>query len=160
VPKRVAAELSPELYRHLNGTDIASMEGKALLLCTAGADGWPHPAMLSYFEVAARDLRNVRVAVYGDSRTTANMRERKRATLLVIDTRLSCYIKGTVQELAPAMRTAPYNAVLNLQVEHVLFDEPSAELEPGVYVTAGVTYTPRTGDALRQARAVLAELLE
>jgi hypothetical protein len=160
VPKRIEAELSPELYRHLNGTDIASIEGKALLLCTTGADGWPHPAMLSYFEVVARDARNVRLAVYGNSQTTANMRERGRATLVIIDTRLACYIKGRVQELAPAMRSAPYNAVLNLQVEQVLFDEPSSELEPDVYVTGGVTYTPRAGEALRRARVGLAELLE
>jgi hypothetical protein len=88
------------------------------------------------------------------------MRERARATLLVIDTRLACYIKGTVQELAPAMRSAPYNAILNLEVEQVLFDEPSSELEPDVHVTGGVTYTPRKGEALRRARAALAELLE
>jgi hypothetical protein len=50
--------------------------------------------------------------------------------------------------------------MLNLRVEQVVFDEPPPELEPGVGVTSGVTYSPRTPDALARAQAILAELLE
>ena len=58
------------------------------------------------------------------------------------------------------MREAPYNAKLNLRIEQVLFDEPPPDLEPGVRVTGGIVYSPRTPEALARAHAVLAELLE
>jgi len=116
--------------------------------------------MLSYFEVAAPDRHNLRLAVYNDSRTRANLRERGKATLAIVDAGLVCYVSGVVQELSPAMREAPYNAKLHLRIEQVLFDEASQELEPSSHVTSGMTYRPRTGDALARAHAVLAELLE
>ncbi len=114
--------------------------------------------MLSYFEVAAVDRQNVRLAIYHDSRTCANMRERAKATLIIVDENLVCYVRGAVQELIEDMVAAPYNAMLNLRVEEVTFDEPPPDLEPGAFVTSGITYRPRTGQPLAQARAVLTEL--
>jgi len=116
--------------------------------------------MLSYFEVAAIDPDNLQLAVYNDSRTCANMRERGKATLIIVDADLVCYLRGAVTELAPAMREAPYNARLNLRIEQVAFDEPPPDLEPGVRVTSGITYSARTPATLARARAILAELLE
>ena len=63
-----------------------------------------------------------------------------------------------MSQVAPAMSTAPFNAVLNLRVDQVVFDEPPPDLEPGAFVTSGITYRPRTGAALERARTVLAEL--
>jgi hypothetical protein len=158
---RVRAEaLTDDLYSRLGGADTTSRAGQAILICTVDAGGWPHPAMLSYFEVAAPDRHNLRLGVYTNSRTCANMRERGRATLIIVDAGLTCYISGEVKELAPAMRDAPYNAKLNLRVQQVAFDEPPPDLEPGVRVTSGITYSPRTPEALARAKAVLAELLE
>ena len=150
--------LTDDLYLRLNGTEIDSLATLAIVVCTVDADGWPHPAMLSYFEVAAVDRQNLRLAIYNDSRTCANMRGRGKATLIVVDKNLSCYIRGVVEQLVPAMACAPFNAMLNLRVDEVTFDEPPPDLEPGAYVTSGVTYRPRTGAPLAQARAVLAEL--
>jgi hypothetical protein len=114
--------------------------------------------MLSYFEVAAVDRENIRLAVYKDSRTSANMRERGKATLIIVDANLVCYVRGSVTPVAPAMTAAPFNALVNLRVEHVKFDAAPPDLEPDAFVTSGITYHPRTGAALAQARAVLAEL--
>ncbi len=130
------------------------------MVCTIDDNGWPHPAMLSYFEVAAVDRHNLRLAVYTNSRTCANMRQRLKATLIVADPGVVCYISGTVEERSAAMRDAPYNAALNLHVHQVVFDEPPSDLEPGVRITSGITYSPRTPETLERARAVLAELLE
>lgn len=152
--------LTEDLYRRLNGSDIGPRAGHAIVVCTVDGDGWPHPAMLSYFEVAAVDRQNLRLAVYTNSRTCGNMRARGKATLVIVDERLVCYVRGAVEELAPAMRTAPYNAKLNLMVDEVRFDRPPEELEPDAHVTSGITFRPRTGAALTQARAVLSELLE
>ena len=155
----IGPELTEDLSRHLDGSGIGSKADKAIVIVTIGADGWPHPAMLSYFEVVAKDPRTLHVAAYGTSRTTANMRERGKATLVLADHRLTCYIKGTVDALAPAMRSAPYNARLQFRVEQVWMDEPHPALEPGAFVSAGITYTRRTDDALAKAEAILAELL-
>jgi hypothetical protein len=151
-------ELTEELYRRLSGDEIESLAALALVVCTVDAEGWPHPAMLSYFEVAAEDRQNVRLAIYNDSRTCANMRERGRATLIIVDQNLVCYIRGAVSEVVPAMAAAPFNAMLNLRVDEVTFDEPPPDLEPGAFVTSGITYRPRSGAPLAQARAVLGEL--
>jgi len=155
-----AQALTEDLFRRLGGSDIESLSHLAIVVCTVDGDGWPHPAILSYFEVAAVDRQNLRLAVYTDSRTCANMRERGKATLIIVDARLVCYVRGHVDELTPAMKAAPYNAKLNLRVEQVLFDEPPQELEPGAYVTNGILYSSRTAAALERATAVLAELLE
>src|SRR5688572_23395467 len=151
--------LTEELFRRLSGSGAESLAHLAIVVCTVDAEGWPHPAILSYFEVAAVDRQNLRLAVYTDSRTCANMRERGKATIVIVDERLVCYVRGDVQELMPAMKTAPYNAKLNLRVEQVLFDEPPQELEPGAYVTSGILYSARSPKALDQATAVLAELM-
>lgn len=150
--------LTDDLYLRLHGAEIESFAALAIVVCTVDADGWPHPAMLSYFEVAAVDRQNLRLAIYNDSRTCANMRARGKTTLIVIDKNVACYIRGEVEQVVPAMAAAPFNAMLNLRVDEVTFDEPPPDLEPGAYVTSGVTYRPRSGAPLAQARAVLAEL--
>jgi hypothetical protein len=160
VPRLRTERLTEDLYRRLRGSEIASQASHAIVLCTVDADGWPRPAMLSYFEVAAPDRHNLRLAVYNNSRTCANMRERGKATLVIADAGLVCYVRGAVEELASAMREAPYNAKLNLRIEQVLFDEPPPDLEPGVRVTSGMRYSPRIAGAWARAHAVLAELLE
>ena len=159
MPKLHADMLTGDLYRRLCGVDVGSLASHAILLCTTDADGQPHPAMLSYFEVAAPDRHNLRLAVYNDSRTYANLRERGKATLIVVDVDLVCYIRGTVDAVVRTMREAPYNAKLNLRIDQVEFDAASPELEPGAEVTSGITYGPRTAEALERAHAVLAELL-
>ena len=150
--------LTEALERRLSGSDADSLAQLAIVLCTVDADGWPHPAMLSYFEVAARDPHNIRLAVYNGSRTCANMRERGKATLILVDEGMVCYVRGATTEVAPSMRSAPYNAALNMRVEQVVFDEPPPDLEPGAFVVSGITSRPRTGASLARARAVLAEL--
>jgi hypothetical protein len=150
--------LSDDLYRRLSGADVDAYATLAIVVCTTDAGGWPHPAMLSYYEVAAVDRQTLRLAVYTDSQTCRNMRDRGKVTLIVADDRLACYIRGTVSETHPQMASAPYNALLAMRVEHVKFDKAPEDLEPGAFVTSGIRYRPRTGHALDQARAVLAEL--
>ena len=150
--------LTDDLFRRLSGAEIESLSALAIVVCTVDAGGWPHPAMLSYFEIAAVDRQNIRLAIYNDSRTCANMRERGKATLIVVDENLVCYIRGAVDPVVPAMAAASFNAMLNLRVDEVTFDEPPPDLEPGAFVTSGITYRPRRGSVLAQARAVLEEL--
>jgi hypothetical protein len=157
--RSVSGGLTPELVERLGGAHIDAHARTAIVLCTIGEDGFPHPAMLSYFEVAATGAHTLRLAVYKDSRTLRNMRDRGKATLILADERLACYIRAAVQDVTPAMASAPYNARVDLRVEQVTFDAPPPDLEPGAFLTTGITYAARTGPALERARQVLAELL-
>ena len=157
----VGNELPDDLYERLRGNDLEGYADKVILISTVDGEGWPHPAMLSYFEVVALDRRNIRLATYKDSSTTNNMRRNGRATLSIIDERVAYYIKGSVVELKGKMACTPHNAKLNMRVEQVLKDEVNEEYEAGAYVAGGVTY--HNPDPLAEAakgRAVLRELIE
>lgn len=158
--KRISEQLTEDVFRRLSGVEAETHASHAVVLCTVDADGRPRPSMLSYFEVAAYDRRTLRLAVYNDSHTYANLRERGKATLIVVDAGVVCYITGTVDAFVPTMRDASYNARLDVRIEQVVLDEASPELEPGVEVISGITVHPRTAGALARARRVLSELLE
>jgi len=57
----------------LLGHDLERDAEKVILLSTIDEGGWLHPAMLSYFEVIAKDRHNLGFATYKNSRTTNNM---------------------------------------------------------------------------------------
>ena len=155
--KLVGDKLPEDLYHKLAGKDLQACAEKAILICTVDGNGWPHPAMLSYFEVIAKDEKNLRLAAYAKSSTTNNMRRNGKLTLVIVDQRMAYYIKGAVEELAPRMDCSPYNSKLNFHVQQVLADEANEEFEPGVYITSGITY--KRPLELSQARELLTELL-
>ena len=159
--KFVGNELPDDLYERLRGTDLEAYADKVILISTVDDEGWPHPAMLSYFEIIAKDRRNIGLATYKESSTTNNMRRERRATLSIIDARVAYYVKGSVAEVRREMACTPYNSNLNLYVERVLKDEVNEELEPGAYVASGVTYVnPNRAAEMRRAKDVLRELAE
>jgi Pyridoxamine 5'-phosphate oxidase len=161
VSNRLGESLTDDLLHRLDGHDLARSAEKVILIATVDDQGWAHPALLSHFEVVAKDRQNVRVAVYGNSKTAGNMRRNGKLTLAIVDRRAVYYVKGAVEELAGAMRSTPYNAKLNVRVTEVLADEPDEALEPGAYVSSGITYVnPQRAAELEKARLVLAELLE
>jgi Pyridoxamine 5'-phosphate oxidase len=155
----VGTELSAALYERLRGADLPAVADQVIQLFTVDDDGWPHAAMLSYFEVVAVDPRNLRLAPYSSSATTRNMRKRGRATLGIMEARMIVYIKGTVTELASAMVCAPANAKLNLRIDQVLSDAPDPRFEPDAYLASGITYVnPHRGAALENGRRLIEEL--
>lgn len=159
--KHVGAELPDDLYERLRGDRPEEYAGRVILLSTVDAEGRPHPAMLSYFEVVALDRRNIRLAAYGGSSTAENMRRRAVATLSIIDERLAYYVKGRVEEFRREMRSSPHNSAFNLAVERVLADEANEEYEAGAYVSGGVTYhSPDPAAEAARGGAVLKELAE
>ena len=159
--KLIGQELPDDLYARLRGEDLETCGEKVILISTVDEQGYPHPAMLSYFEVIAKDRRNVRLAPYKNSGTTSNMRRNGRLTISIIDERVAYYIKGRVEELRREMKCSPHISKLNLCVEQVLADQVNEELEPGAYVASGVTYrNPNLAAERLKAQAVLSELLE
>ncbi|MBI4456076.1 MAG: pyridoxamine 5'-phosphate oxidase family protein [Acidobacteria bacterium] len=157
----VGTELPEDLYQRLNGAHLEASVDKAILICTVDNRGWPHPAMLSYFEVIAKDRRNIRLATYRNSTTTGNMRHNGKLTISVMDERIAYYIKGNVQEIKSALNSSPQIAKLNLVVEEVLADHADERLEADVYITSGVTFrNPHMLAERLRASGVLRELLE
>lgn len=157
----IGRELDAELLRRLSGEDLQAVSNQVIQIVTVDDAGWPHPALLSYFEVVARDPRDVRLATYSGSTTTANLRRNGRLTLIVIDERVVYYIKGRAAELAPSMTCAPELSRLHATVERVLADLPDERYEPGAYISSGIKYVnPNRPSELARATRVLAELLE
>jgi|SRR6266850_6997694 len=158
--KLIAEELTDELYQRLLGRNPEGNAEKVILISTVDEGGWPHPAMLSYFEVVAKDRRNLRLVTYHDSVTTRNMRRNGKATVSIIDQRVTYYVKGDVEEAPGKMRCTPHSAKLNLRVRQVFADAANEELEPGAYIANGVTYrNPRRMEQVRMAREVFDELI-
>lgn len=155
----IGPELPQALFERLSGEALEAMADRVILTLTVDEHGWPHVAMLSYFEVVAVDRRTIRLATYTDSRTTANMRRSGKATLVLVDEGAAYYVKGTVTELTPRMSTAPENAALEMRVETVLADRPDPRFEPGAVIESGIVYRdPNRAERLENARRILAEL--
>lgn len=145
----------------LSGRDLQGVADRVIVVCSVDERGFPHPALLSYFEVVAANHNTIRLALYSDSRTMRNARREGRLTLIIVDAGVAYYVKGAVRELSRSMRATPHNAKLGFEVAEVLADEPSPEHEPGAAITGGITYIdPQRAEKLASARHVLAELLE
>src|SRR5919197_6221990 len=157
--RSLGSELPPDLLMRLSGRDLASVASKVVQIFTTDAFGWPHPALLSYCEVVAKDARHIRCATYATSTTSGNMRRSGKVTFVIIDERVAYYVKAHAIEIKPTMRTADWNAEFECRVEQVLSDEVNEEHEPGAYVASGVTYfNPQRAAELAKARALVAEL--
>ena len=114
---------------------------KVILIHTVDENGWPHPAILSYFEVAAKDRRNIQLATYKDSNTTQNIRRTGKVTLSIFDERVTYYIKGTASEAAHEMRCrCPIIPNCKCSWNKSWVDYADPEREPGAYITGGITY--------------------
>lgn len=153
----IGNRLPDVLLKKLSGRNIQSVAEKAIPVCTVDSAGWPHPAMLSYFEIVAPDAENLRLAIYKDSSTASSIRRNGKLTILFVDERMAYYVKGTASEMARQMSSTPYNSKFNFHVEQVLADAANEEFEPGVYITSGITY--RRPVMPENAEAMLKELL-
>ena len=82
--KKVLAELLPRRPRR----------NLVVSLLTVGDDGYPNVCLLSPYQVVARDGRTVFLAVYGGSKTSANLAKRRNATLVLFLPPAAHYLKG------------------------------------------------------------------
>jgi hypothetical protein len=158
--RAIGSELPEDLLEQLSGRHLEALAEKVVQLLTTDAAGWPHPALLSYFELVATDSHHLRCATYANSTTSGNMRRSGKATFVIIDHRMAYYVKTRAREIAPAMRAVEWNAAFDCRVEQVLSDEVNEEYEAGAFIAGGVTYhNPQRAAEMARARAVLAELL-
>lgn len=135
----LGSRLPEELVARL-GADRTAMEGTAVPICTIDAAGFPHPAMLSYGELAADAPDAFRAAVYGSSTTARNLRQRHVLTLLFVDADVTCYVKARVAGDEAPHPSASGVVVFPCAVESVLVDQVDASREPAAVIETGITF--------------------
>lgn len=160
--RAVGSRLPVPLRERLRGDDLAARVGIAVLILTTDEAGWPHPAMVSYGEMVARDSRRVRLALHRTSGTAENLRRRRRITFCFVEPGMAYYVKAAVGPSEEPVRGFPDLVRFEATVERVLADEARADSEPGVAVVDGVRFSSRRPVAavLRGWRRVVERLRE
>ena len=141
----------------LSGRDLSARIGQAVLITTTDAEGWPHPALMSYGEMVAVDTRRLRLALYRTSRTSGNLRRHGKLTVCPIGPNVAHYIKAVAGALQDPMEGFAHLARFEARVESVLADQAREDLEPGTCITGGILCDPGrpTEEALQGWRAVV-----
>ncbi len=129
-------DLPEELFNRLKGENVASKIGKAIVIVTVDDQGWAHPAMLSYYEVVAKNRSRIDLAVGKTSATAKNLKRTGKITLLVTDSGMNYYLKGNGRELRESMEKIPFMSLFRVEIEQLLEDQ-----EPGAVITSGVTFS-------------------
>ena len=132
-------ELPAALQERLGGGDVESHEGKIIPIFTIDEAGWAHPALLSYYELAAKDASTLDMALWKDSSTSKNLRQAGKVTVMISDTGVNYYLKGSVRELHYEMPGAAPVSRFRVTLEQVIEDQ-----EPNAEITTGLTYRRMT----------------
>jgi len=131
-------ELTKALLERLNGQDIGAYEGKIIPIFTLDESGWPHPALLSYYEVVAKNSTTIDIALWRNSSTARNLRQTNKITFLITDKGVNYYLKGKVKELQAEIPGIPLQSRFRVTTEQLLEDQ-----EPNAEITSGLTYSRR-----------------
>ncbi|MGH7874960.1 MAG: hypothetical protein ACREQO_22425 [Candidatus Binatia bacterium] len=132
-------ELTRELLERLDGRSVESHEGKIIPIFTVDEAGWAHPAVLSYYEIVAKDPFTLDMALWKNSSTATNLRLKGKVTFMISDKGVNYYLKGTVQETQAEMAGAPAVSRFRVTVEQVIEDQ-----EPNAEIITGLTYRRMT----------------
>ena len=132
-------DLPPALVQRLSGAEIESHEGKIIPIFTIDDSGWPHPALLSYYEIAVKNASTLDMALWKDSSTSKNLRQSGKVTLMISDKGVNYYLKGSVRELYYEMPGAPPVSRFRVALEQVIEDQ-----EANAEITTGLTYRRMT----------------
>jgi hypothetical protein len=128
-------ELTPALLERLGGSQVESHEGKIIPILTIDEAGWAHPALLSYYEVVAKNPTTLDMALWKSSSTANNLRRTGKITFMVSDQGTNYYLKGSVRELEYEMTGAAPVSRFRVTLEQLIEDQ-----EPNAEITTGLTY--------------------
>ena len=154
----LGATLPEDLLRVLSNPLAKARGGEAILIATADAAGRPHPALLSYGEVRARDTSTLRFATYAASTTAQNLRDRGAVTLCFVGPGSAVYVKARARELDRGS-APPGLARFEARVEEVRRDRARAFLEGPAEITSGITFRVADPEAKAREWAALHEAL-
>ena len=131
-------EMTEALLDRLNGRDVEAYEGKIIPIFTLDESGWPHPALLSYYEVVAKNSTTIDIALWKNSSTAKNLRQTNKITFLITDKGVNYYLKGSVKELQTEIPSVPLQSRFRVTTEQLLEDQ-----EPNAEINSGLTYSRR-----------------
>lgn len=132
MPRSIGDRLPAGLRSFLDGTDLRGGEGRTFLLVTSGPD-WPHVAMLSVGEVLATNDREIRIALWPGTTSTANLTASGRAVLMaIVDdavhfVRLACR-RGADLELSQGKRAFVIASVADVLEDRVTYAQMTSAL--------------------------------
>ena len=128
-------ELTAALQQRLSGGEVEAHEGKIIPIFTIDDAGWAHPALLSYYEIVAKDVSTLDMALWKDSSTAKNLRQARKVTLMITDLGVNYYLKGSARELHYEMPGAAPVSRFRVTLEQVIEDQ-----EPNAEITTGLNY--------------------
>jgi hypothetical protein len=134
VSRSAGEELPPAIRRLLDGAELERAVGRTVLLLTVDETGWPRVAMLSAGEVVATGPREIRLALWPDGTSAANLTRTGHATLALVHSGAGWYARcGARRQLDLELPDGRRLAAFALAVEEVREDAvPYAELTGGV----------------------------
>ena len=127
--------INEELLGRLNGKDIGSQQGKAIIIVTVDEQGWAHPAVFSYYEIVAKSEGRIDIAVGKTSTTGKNLKRTGKIKIWVTDAGVNYYIKGDARETRESLGAVPFMSLFRVEVAQLLEDQ-----EPGATITSGLTF--------------------
>lgn len=139
--------LPDSLVSLFSGKDLRAKAQIACVLVTEGADGYPHPCIVTPGELVAHDPTTLRLALYETSSASRNLRRHPAGTLCLADTGAAYYVKCDIASYDAHDAMLQGQAVFTVTPKHVLRD-----VEEGYEVTSGFRFRDLTGDDATVAR--------
>jgi hypothetical protein len=134
--RKIGKELTDELWQRLEGRDVPSHEGKIIPLITLDESGWPHPALLSYYEVVAKDRSTLDIGIWKNSSTANNLRKNGKVAFMITDRGVNFYLKGSAREVQAELPSMTQVSRFRISLEEILEDQ-----EANAQITSGLTYS-------------------
>ena len=131
----VGKELTPDLVKRFSGNEVTAHEGKIVPIFTLDEQGWAHPALLSYYEIVAKNPSTLDMTLWKDSSTAKNLRRAGKITMMISDRAVNYYLKGRVREVEFEFAGAPQVSRFRVTIEQLIEDQ-----EPNAEITTGLTY--------------------
>lgn len=133
-------ELPGVLLARLSGAPGQAPPDLAVPICTVDEEGFPHPALLSYSEIAAPSATRLRLTVHSGTRTAGNLHRDGRLTLFFVDETVTQYVKARVIGLGTAVPAGGGEFAFELEIAAVYEDAVDATREPDARIVSGIRF--------------------
>ncbi|MBF6568985.1 MAG: hypothetical protein IVW54_08930 [Candidatus Binataceae bacterium] len=154
--KPLGEKLPREFIDAIDGHDLEGKYGETYLLLTSDTDGTPRPCMLSAGEMLAIDDRKIRVALWPNGHSGANLRRGSQVIICFVQPNTVLYVQGQAKELA-------HGRDPEIERFEIAVSSVASDVHEGLPVLHGIAFTStpevrRT--MLEQWRKVLSALHE
>ena len=130
----VGSEMPDELFELMTGKGKGGRAGRVVVMATVDDKGWAHPAMVSYYELVAKERGLINLAIGRNSTTERNLERTGAITLVVTDHRVNFYLKGAARKIREQIEKTPFS-LFQVKLETVLEDQ-----DPAATIVQGIKY--------------------